>query len=446
MVDRQLIEDAVDNTSSGVFDTLNTPAAATGIEPINNGSMRDLIQPTTPAVPTTPATPASQTTQTPAANTTTAPVVSAPVLSSVDADKETVQGQLRRLLDTDSPILKQARDRSQIMAASRGLQNSTLAAQAGQEAVIGAAAPIAAADATTYSQRAIVNQQAQNVFGQQQQQFEQNRVLQQDASAQRQVEQALAGDINSRLQLEQAGYNFQLSAQENMGRLREIAAQGDINAKLALQQFDYQSMLMDREAGNAITLEDKRFQNSQTLMLDEYAARMGLSAAESAQQIERMNVQHQQTLQQLEAQAQTSGVANAAQYARDLQSAYLTSITNRQNSASVEIQNIYTTQGLTSAQQNAAVTNAYSRMTTDVQALSAYFQQSPYWDPGFGSPGAAPTVPVGVAPPTQVPNVPSPGGAGFAPFPGGEALLGATRLVGRIWQHYDGMNWVNGVR
>lgn len=440
-MDRQLIEDAVNTTGSGVLE--NSPAPADSIEPINNGSMRDLIQPAAPlAAPTTPTTPAAQTTQAPASTTTTAPVVAAPVLSTVNKDQETVQGQLRQLLDVGSPILKQARDRATINAASRGLQNSTLAAQAGEEAVIGAAAPIAAADASTYSQRALANQTAQNVFGQAAQQFEQNRVLQQDASAQRQVEQALAGDINSRLQLEQAGYNFQLSAQENLARMREIAAQGNIQAKLALQQFDYQSMLQDKEAGHALTLEDKRFQNSMDLMVGEYAQRLGLSEADSKQQIERMNLQHQQTLDQLAEQAKVSGGANAAQYARDLQSAYLTSITQRQNAASAEVQQIYTTQGLTPAQQNSAVQSAYSRMTTDINALSAYFQQSPYWDPGFGVPsGGAP------APGSAYPSpAPSPGGAGDAnPFSGGEAPYGATRLQGRFWQWYDGTKWVQGV-
>lgn len=446
-MDRQLIEDQVNNTSQGVLQTLNSPSpsspATTGIQPVSDGSMRDLIQPAAPPTPpTTPATPASQTSQQPPSATNTAPVVSAPVLSTVDADKETVAGQLRTLLAADSPILKQARDRSQIVAASRGLQNSTLAAQAGEEAVIGAAVPIAGADAQTYAQRNIINTQAQNVFGQAQQQFEQNRVLQQDASAQRQVEQALAGDINSRLQLEQAGYNFQLSVQDNLNKLRQIAATGDINAKLALQQFDYQSMLMDKEAGNAITLEDKRFQNSQSLMLSEYAQRLNLSEADNQQQQERMNLQHQQVLEQLTAQAQNTGLANAQQYARDLQSAYLTSITNRQNSASQEIQQIYSTQGLNSTQQNSAVTNAYARMQADIRAIGAYFQQSPYWDPGFGAPGSPapaggatpPTLPpgTGYVPPPTIPNPGSgvPGTTPFDPYPPGPLPGGAVFIPG----------------
>ena len=440
-MDRQLLQDAVDLTGADTIS--NAPAPADGIQPVSDSSMRELIQPTPPALPqSTPVTPAAQTSQLPGSATNTAPVVAAPVLSTVDQERETVQGQLRQLLDVDSPILRQARDRATVAAAGRGLQNSTLAAQAGQEAVISAAAPIAAADAQTYSQRAIANQTAQNVFGQSQQQFEQNRILQQDASAQRQVEQALAGDINSRLQLEQAGYNFQLSAQENLNRLREIAAQGNIQAKLALQQFDYQSMLMDKEAGHALTLEDRRFQNSMELMVSEYAQRIGLSETDSQQQMERMRLQHEQTLEQLAAQAANSGIANAGEYTRNLQSAYLASITQRQNAASAEIQTIYNTQGLTSAQQTAAVQNAYARMTADINALSAYFQQSPYWDPNFGTPSEGGNSGTGI-PAYPPPGSPLPGAAIPAPTPSSGPAPGTRRTVGRgSVQEWDGSNWV----
>lgn len=406
---RQLLDD--DPTP----DTETTPSLPTpaenGITPVSNGSMRDLLPAQAPvAPPTTPATPASQTATQPASTVPTAPVVAAPVLSTVDADKETVQGQLRTLLDQNNPILQQARNRAQVQAASRGLQNSTLAAQAGEEAVISAAAPIAAADASTYSQRALANQQAQNTFGLGQQQFEQNRQLQADASVQRMAEQALAGDINSRLQLEQAGYNFQLSAQENRNRLEQLASEGDIQAKLALQQFNYQTMLATQKQGFDIELSDRAFQNNQQLLIEEYAQRGSLSAQEAQQEINRLNEIHQNTLSEIAAQAQNSGAADAAKWTRDLQQGYLNAVTQRQMAASQEIQSIYTTQGLTSAQQSAAVSNARARLTSDIAAIAAYFQQSPGWPTNFNQGSGAPT-----SPPRATPYAPMPSTVSWYP-------------------------------
>lgn len=349
----------------------------------------------------TPVTPASQTNQQPAGAVNTAPVVAAPVLSTVDKDKETVAGQLRELLSANSPVLKQARDRAQVFAAGRGLQNSSLAAQAGEEAVIAAATPIAATDAQTYANRAILNTTAQNEFGGRQQQFEQQQQLMTQDHFQKLIEQAQAGDINSRLQLEQAGYNSNLSAQENRQRLEQLAAEGDIQGKLALQQFNYQSLLATQQQGFAIELSDKAFQQNQQLLVDEYAQRLGLSQAESQMTIDRMNVQHSQTLEQIAAQGQLQAGADSAAWTRNLQAAYLNSVTQRQMQASQEIQTIYSTQGLTSAQQTTAVQNARARLQSDINALAAYFQQTPGWPttPG-GSPGPVPGQPV---PPQNTP-------------------------------------------
>lgn len=37
------------------------------------------------------------------------------------------------------------------------------------------------------------------------------------------------------------------------------------------------------------------------------------------------------------------------------------------------------------AQQQTAVTNAYTRVTQDLGALASYYRQSPLWDPAWGS-------------------------------------------------------------
>src|SRR5690554_3502530 len=83
------------------------------------------------------------------ATTKAAPVYTQPLIADVGRN-ETVQGQLDQILKSGSPLLENARARSMEFAASRGLQNSTLAAGAGERALIETALPIAQQDAQTH--------------------------------------------------------------------------------------------------------------------------------------------------------------------------------------------------------------------------------------------------------------------------------------------------------
>jgi hypothetical protein len=80
-----------------------------------------------------------------------------PDATSVNSGTDTVAGQLNTLLDSNSPYITQARNRSQVQANSRGLINSSIAAGAGEEAAIGAALPIASQDADTYNRTRLAN-------------------------------------------------------------------------------------------------------------------------------------------------------------------------------------------------------------------------------------------------------------------------------------------------
>lgn len=75
---------------------------------------------------------------------------------------ETVSGQLKTVLDTDSPLLQRARARAQEAANARGLVNSSIAVQSGEAAMIDAALPIASADASVYNLASRENQNAMN--------------------------------------------------------------------------------------------------------------------------------------------------------------------------------------------------------------------------------------------------------------------------------------------
>lgn len=82
-------------------------------------------------------------------------------------EKSTVQGQLGTILASGSPLLSRARTDSNAAYAERGLNNSSIGVQAGEEAVIRTALPIAQQDAQTYATQDLTNQNDVNTFAQQ---------------------------------------------------------------------------------------------------------------------------------------------------------------------------------------------------------------------------------------------------------------------------------------
>ena len=95
----------------------------------------------------------------------TTPTSYTPTTSTV-SDKETVAGQVNDLLKQDNPIMQTARTQAGQAANARGLLNSSMAVQSGEQAAINSALPIAQSDAATYHDTAMQNMAAQNTAGQ----------------------------------------------------------------------------------------------------------------------------------------------------------------------------------------------------------------------------------------------------------------------------------------
>lgn len=83
--------------------------------------------------------------------------------SYMDQARGTVVGQLNSLLASDSPYIKAQEQKAKEVSASRGMLNSTLAAQAGRTAAINAALPIAQTDATEFNKFGLQQQNAENL-------------------------------------------------------------------------------------------------------------------------------------------------------------------------------------------------------------------------------------------------------------------------------------------
>ena len=69
----------------------------------------------------------------------------------------TVQSQLKNVMDSNSPLMQQAKTQGLQMANDRGLLNSSIAESAAMDSMYKAALPIAAADAATYAKSASEN-------------------------------------------------------------------------------------------------------------------------------------------------------------------------------------------------------------------------------------------------------------------------------------------------
>lgn len=84
---------------------------------------------------------------------------------SVDPN-QTVEGRVTGLIDSDSPLMQQARTQALQAQNGKGLLNSSMAVGAGQGAVIAAATPIATSDAATYANSAKYNADTANTTSQ----------------------------------------------------------------------------------------------------------------------------------------------------------------------------------------------------------------------------------------------------------------------------------------
>jgi hypothetical protein len=382
-------------------------------------------------------TPSAQAGDTVMSTSRTAQLIPQPVVAGVSA-AETVSGQLQRILSEDSPLLQGARARASESSAARGMQNSSMAAGAGERALIETATPIAGADAATHANRTNQNLTTVNQFGLQEAGIQgqlrvgdqnlQNQTQLQEQGIQGQLRvgdqnfrnqtglqeqqiqgQLRVGDQQGQQQRDLSAQNYQqqvgllsaetqsrltLLGQEGAQRLQEIAATSDSQMRLQNAEQAFRLQLEEIATGRELTLQSNAFQNQMSLLISEYGQRANLSTLEQTQQLERQNLQHAQTLEQIAAQATAQ---QRAEVGPRLQSQYLAAVGERMNASSQEISQIYSTQGLSATQQQTAVANAYQRLQTDLTAISSYYQSSPFWDPAWGQS-------------TQAPGQPAPGG------------------------------------
>lgn len=200
----------------------------------------------------------------------------------VDRPTETAAGQVESLLATDSPLMQRARTLAMQNMNQRGLVNSSMSQGAGVAAMVDRVTPIALQDAQTYSNRALVNQNAvneasqfnageRNRFGLQRGEQDFTAAENQRARTFQSGEAALARDFQSReavldrtqqaniaafqaeaaRNMQTAQQQFQAAqaelqrAQDRQSQERSIAGQADLT--LAQQRFAAAQAELDRQ-------------------------------------------------------------------------------------------------------------------------------------------------------------------------------------------------------
>ena len=216
----------------------------------------------------------------------------------------TVQGQLKNVLDSGSPLLDRAETKAKQGMNQRGLLNSTMALTAGQSALYDAALPIAQQDASTFADAGKTNSQLQtqvslanagatndaskfgadasNQASMQAAGFKQQSNLQtQDLAAQAaQQDKELASrydlaqlDANSRAQLQAADIANQQKLQAAQAELQKGLQSNDLAVKQSMQQYDAAVQQAMQGRDNATKLQLATLQADSQMALAEVEAK-----------------------------------------------------------------------------------------------------------------------------------------------------------------------------
>jgi hypothetical protein len=258
--------------------------------------------------------------------------------------KETTAGQVNELLGAESPYVDARRQSALRYAASRGMQNSSLAAQAGEQAAIEAVLPIASETAGAYERRELMGSEIgaqermqEAGFGHQKElqqagfghdtamqarEIENSRWLSQfDAQTQ---EKLLGMDIGARERMQQAGFGH-----------AEVMQSREIENSRWLSQFDAQTQekLLGMDIGSRERMQAAGFSQSQALQAAEIETQRWLAQfdAGSRERLQALDADVRRDMQRLDVEAQTaiagmnvaaSSRSDAARTATTLELAY----------------------------------------------------------------------------------------------------------------------------
>jgi len=177
------------------------------------------------------------------------------VTGSVSGDS-LVQNQLDKVLAANGPLMKRARENAAMATAERGLNNSSIGVQAGEEAAISSALPIAQQDAGTYANMDITNLNAKNQF-------------------------ASSGVNQAFNQLNQKNDHIFSAGENEKAREQQLLLQGN-DQKFSAEQA---TIANDRQLENSITMEELAAKNNVALEDIRFDHQQTINASATAQNI-----------------------------------------------------------------------------------------------------------------------------------------------------------------
>lgn len=188
----------------------------------------------------------------------------APITADFDESKG-VAGRVNSLVSSGSPLLETARTKAAQNSAKRGLMNSSIGVQAGEQAVIETATPIANADANLFQQQKLTNQQAQNNAATQ----NANNALQVGTQGRSLMEQARQFDASSglerdRLNQNQSQFTAQQSQQMELAKL-DVSSRKELAEIEARYKNEIQSSANISQAWSTLQEGISRIQNNPDL-------------------------------------------------------------------------------------------------------------------------------------------------------------------------------------
>jgi hypothetical protein len=192
-----------------------------------------------------------------------------PEKRTVDAN-ETVSGQIDNLMSKGSPVLERARAGAMQRANERGLLNSSMAAQAGEAAVLDAALPIASADASVHNLAKRENQAAGNTALQFGANATNQATAQNVANAGAQTLQTMRGEQETGLQTLRGAQAKDLQTLQGDQAMQLQGLRGDQAKQLADIEANYKNLIQANQS--AATQFNTAMSSIAAVMADTYTS------------------------------------------------------------------------------------------------------------------------------------------------------------------------------
>tara|TARA_R110002096_G_scaffold291297_1_gene485535 strand:+ start:224 stop:1414 length:1191 start_codon:yes stop_codon:yes gene_type:complete len=314
-----------------------------------------------------------------------------PATRSIVSADETVSGQMDKILASNSPLLQRAKTRAAQAANSRGLLNSSMGVQAGEEAVLTTAMPMAQQDAATYNKQGLTNQTAANQFGLSNQNFQQQTgkgaytdttnpggLLGANLSNQLKLQTAQNTFATGEKALDRAqqtsmqtGQNTFASGEAALGRAQQTALQDD------QQTFATDEKALDRTQQTTTISQQHTNAVSTAKTLDEYQTANLTLQNQLQTSLTKLGQTNSLELTKLNADLDV-GKLDAQVYA-NTRGAYLQSVSELVRQTQITVGELQMKEGISAEDKSAMMADQATLLTSHLTAQKTLYQNSATW-------------------------------------------------------------------